>query len=162
MASYTLNSSLDPLVPSGKYYPSNYKSTVNYTTIPTTHKSCAESQNISTYKSLNIGLRTFRGTSERVKGHESRGSEATKKLQQYQRDMIAQARKAVTEHKIPSSSSIPAGIILQPIEAGSDAIITPIDLGDEMLASNEGYLTEGERRRKFNGSVEMTNMKIRE
>merc|ERR1712098_456843 len=66
-----------------------------------------------------------RGSKERP-GHERKSSDIKRKLQQYQREMIAQARAAAPTMKDGRISKEPSSPRLQPL--GSPGPITPFDL----------------------------------
>ncbi|CCU80127.1 hypothetical protein BGHDH14_bgh01384 [Blumeria hordei DH14] len=121
----------EPLImPTGKYYPSNYMC-FNESNRPTHSKFISP-------KNLSIPTTPKRGK-ERQTVHEIKTPDVTRKLQQYQQDMLAQAKKAVKERGIIIKK--PQSITLRPIEAGPGGI-TPFELEGE----TNGYLTEGERR----------------
>ncbi|RKF71202.1 hypothetical protein GcM3_106028 [Golovinomyces cichoracearum] len=133
----------DPLVmPRGKYYPSNYKYPVLTMMMPVLDQP-ARAPFKSSINSLRSNIRNST-KKERTKNHESRGSEAAKMLQQYQRDMITQARKEMRKRCLDSRISPPERILLQPIETGIDGI-TPFNLGED--EKGDCYITEGERRK---------------
>ncbi|CAD6501560.1 BgTH12-01811 [Blumeria graminis f. sp. triticale] len=121
----------EPLImPTGKYYPSNYMC-FNESNRPTPSKFLSP-------KNLSIPTIPKRGK-ERQSVHERKTPDVTRKLQQYQQEMLAQAKKAVKERGIITKK--PQSITLRPIEAGPGGI-TPFELEGE----TNGYLTEGERR----------------
>lgn len=74
--------------------------------------------------------------------HDQKASEVTMKLQQYQREMITQARNAVKERN-SSIRNPPERIMLHPTETDYGRI-TPFELAG---TETNGYLTDGERRR---------------
>ncbi|KUJ08163.1 uncharacterized protein LY89DRAFT_677052 [Mollisia scopiformis] len=133
----------EPLVkPMGKYHPANYKSPANtQVSTPTSAPRLLPPTNLS------MPTTNKRNTRDRpAHGHERKNSDIKRKLQQYQKDMIAQARSAASssiagtmrgERKEPNSPK------LQP--AGSPGPITPFELED---LDNEGYIDAGHRARQ--------------
>ncbi|TQS36676.1 hypothetical protein Golomagni_02865 [Golovinomyces magnicellulatus] len=107
------------------------------------HNQAARAPFKSSINSLRSNIRNST-KKERTKNHESRGSEAAKMLQQYQRDMIAQARNEMRKRCLDSRITPPERIVLQPIEPGSEGI-TPFNLGEDEKCGC--YITEGERRK---------------
>jgi hypothetical protein len=120
----------------GKYHPSNYKSTpTSSVTTPTAFSGIA-----APFPSTNLAIPNAtrkRSTSGRP-GHERKSSDVKRKIQQYQRDMISQARFAgvssggsmKTALKEPSSPRL--------LPAGSPGPITPFELEE-----SAGYLMAG-------------------
>ncbi|KAH8660687.1 hypothetical protein BGZ60DRAFT_354322, partial [Tricladium varicosporioides] len=73
-------------IPMGKYYPSNYRSPV--TSAPST-----PDVRPTVFPPTNLQIPTMTSSkSKKRQGHERDSSDVKRKLQQYQRDMIAQAR----------------------------------------------------------------------
>ncbi|KAI6250961.1 hypothetical protein HI914_00373 [Erysiphe necator] len=127
-------------IPLGKYYPSNYKYVVSTTIAPVPDQ-------IKSLTMINPETGLWfnkRGTKKKnwLKSHDQKATELTMKLQQYQREMIAQARNVAKERK-PSLRKLPERVMLHPIETGYDRI-TPFELAGTEAS---GYITEGERRR---------------
>lgn len=138
----------EPLLkPMGKYHPSNYKSPVN-TTVSTPTSSSSRAMLPPTNLSIPPTLNTKRQNKSQRPGHERKSSDVTRKIQQYQRDMIAQAHM--------SAQSSMAGVALgerskkkEPVSprllpAGSPGPITPLELE---MDGEDGYLVAGHRAR---------------
>lgn len=135
----------DPLLmPMGKYYPSNYKSPAN-TSLNNPNSSAATPQ-APMPPTLSIPTTILKRGSKHQPGHERKSSDMKRKLQQYQRDMIAQTRTASA-----AASGVPMAYFDEPIPpklqpAGSPGPITPFELEE-----SSGYIVAGrqaERVRK--------------
>ncbi|KAF3019452.1 hypothetical protein E8E14_013646 [Neopestalotiopsis sp. 37M] len=131
-------------LPMGKYYPSNYESKHPSPQMHPVRPSAATST--STVKS-DSQIPTVR--TEGLSGHSRQESEAKRRLQQYQRDMIAQASLAINGGNLnaaalnaismrnigfSSVSSNPSKPNLAPL--GSPGPVTPLDLE----TNDDGYL----------------------
>jgi len=119
-------------IPMGKYHPSNYKSPAS------TEVSTPTSNPRTPLPPTNLSIPTTsskRGSKERP-GHERKSSDIKRKLQQYQREMIAQARAAAPTMKDGRISKEPSSPRLQPL--GSPGPITPFDLEEA-----DGYIVAG-------------------
>jgi hypothetical protein len=123
-------------IPAGKYYPSNYHSPA------TTRVSSPTPVAPLPPNNLTIPPATTLKTKRQKSGHERDSSDVKRKLQQYQRDMIAQARLATshTGHGLKLQMPKPVSPKLMP--AGSPGPITPLELEE-----SAGYLTRGTRAR---------------
>ena len=146
----TLLGQMSPIIPEpllkpmGKYHPSNYKSppTTGVSTPASTPPRSMPPTNLAI---PNTALKRQNRERQLQSSHERKTSDVKRKLQQYQRDMIAQAR-------ISAATSIGgslAGEKKKPISprllpAGSPGPITPLEL--EMDAE-EGYIVAGGRAR---------------
>ncbi len=119
-------------IPMGKYHPSNYKSPAS--TAVTTPTSAPRPPLPPT--NLSIPPKTSKRSSKERPGHERKSSDVKRKLQQYQRDMIAQARDAASTMRAGRASKEPISPKLQPL--GSPGPITPFDLEEA-----DGYIVEG-------------------
>lgn len=115
-------------MPMGKYHPSNYKITPNASALPSPNLSMAAPPS---HQPLSGGSTTP------TKHHHRKGSEVRRKLQQYQRDMIAQARLAASATSMSGIAG--TGLVNKPISPrllpmGSpdelSAAMTPLELGD--------------------------------
>lgn len=131
----------EPLVkPMGKYHPANYKSPANsQVSTPTSAPRSLPPTNLS------IPASTKRRTKDRP-SHGRKNSDMTRKLHQYQKDMIAQARSAASisiASTMDGMKKEPNSPRLQP--AGSPGPITPFELED---IDNEGYIAAGHRARQ--------------
>jgi hypothetical protein len=128
-------------IPAGKYYPSNYKSPE--TTRVSTPSSAAAVPLPPT--NLTIPSTTSQKTKRQKSGHERDSSDVKRKLQQYQRDMIAQARLA-TSHAGGQGQGLhiqmPKPVSPKLLPAGSPGPITPFELEE-----SGGYLTAGSKDR---------------
>lgn len=133
----------EPLVkPTGKYHPANYKSPDNTeATTPTSNPSVRP-----TLPPNNLTMPSLR-TRKSSQGHKRESSDIKKKLKQYQRDMIAQARAATekTQGKIISQKKkSPSSPRLEPATGVmSPGNITPLELEEAMM---EGYMDARQRR----------------
>ncbi|CAG8975017.1 hypothetical protein HYALB_00012184 [Hymenoscyphus albidus] len=120
-------------IPKGKYYPSNYITpmTSQSSTPRTSLTPVATSLQIPAYNNTNNKKRP---------SHERNNSDVKRKLQQYQRDMIAQARAA--SHAPPSDITwtVPRPVSPRLAPLGSPGPITPLE-----LENNDGYLAAGSR-----------------
>ncbi|KAE9365638.1 hypothetical protein N431DRAFT_102766 [Stipitochalara longipes BDJ] len=139
----------EPLLkPMGKYHPSNYKSPVSTeVSTPTSHPS-ASSRAMLPPTNLAIATlqskRRNKSQSQARPGHERKSSDVTRKLQQYQRDMIAQARISAQTSLagVPGHKKEPNSPRLLP--CGSPGPITPLELE---MDGEDGYLVAGNRAR---------------
>jgi hypothetical protein len=129
----------------GKYHPSKYKPVAGVATsapLPPTE------------------LEIPSGKGNKRPAYERRTSDVKRKLQQYQRDMIAQARLAgLRGTSEDMASAKPSSPKLQPL--GSPGPITPLELeesGGYMVAGMSG--TDRERQMEFERMIEQErNMK---
>lgn len=133
----------EPLVkPMGKYHPANYQTpTDTEVSLPTSAPRLLPPTNLSMPTS---NKRSNRNRTDH--GHERKSSDVKRKLQQYQRDMIAQARSAASQSIASAMNGVkkePDSPRLQP--AGSPGPITPFELED---IDNEGYIAAGNRARQ--------------
>ncbi|KAI0995980.1 hypothetical protein K3495_g12201 [Podosphaera aphanis] len=129
------SSSEPPLIPTGKYHPSIYNSPAN-TPVKASYQS-----RYSSFDSLSIPPILSKRDQSRKRHQEHNKLDGTsKKLQQYQRDMIAQAKKAVKDRTMNDWK--PAGITLRPTNVSADGI-TPFELENEMTE----YITSHEKNR---------------
>jgi hypothetical protein len=126
----------DTLVkPMGKYHPANYKS-------PNTTEISTPNSNLSMRPMMppnNLTIPSLR-TRKSSQGHKRESSDIKKKLKQYQRDMIAQARAATekTQGKIGTEKKKPSSPRLEPASGTmSPGNITPFELEETMM---EGYM----------------------
>jgi hypothetical protein len=149
----------EPLLkPMGKYHPSNYKSPAS--TSVSTPTSNPSSTNRAMLPPTNLVIppslqtkRQKKSQSQQRSGHERKSSDVTRKLQQYQREMIAQARMSA-QSSLAGVTLASGGKKKEPISprllpTGSPGPITPFEL--EMEDSKEGYMVAGHRAR--GGSV---------
>lgn len=140
----------EPLVkPIGKYHPSNYKSP-NSTEV--------SSPALAIPDSVQGGKRRNReknAVASGMGGHGRTNSDVTRKIQQYQRDMISQAQALAAKNSMngsPTDRRVSGrGEKRQPtspriLPAGSPGPITPLELEEE-AGEEEGYLAAGTRRR---------------
>ncbi|KAK0105186.1 hypothetical protein ONS95_004418 [Cadophora gregata] len=119
-------------IPMGKYHPSNYKSPASTeVSTPTTNPRAPLPPT-----NLSIPATTNKRSSKERPGHERRSSDIKRKLQQYQRDMIAQARAAAPTTNDGRTSKEPNSPRLQPL--GSPGPITPFELEEA-----DGYIVAG-------------------
>ena len=125
-------------IPMGKYHPSNFKSNPTSSVgTPTGHSIPAP------FPSHNLALPKTTGkrnTAARP-GHERRGSDVKRKIQQYQREMIAQSRTAghhSTGGAMKAALRKPNSPKLEPL--GSPGPITPFELEE-----SAGYMIAGGR-----------------
>ncbi|KAH7390091.1 hypothetical protein BKA64DRAFT_112774 [Cadophora sp. MPI-SDFR-AT-0126] len=129
-------------IPMGKYHPSNYKSPAS------TEVSTPTSDPRTPLPPTNLSIPTTsnkRASKERP-GHERKSSDIKRKLQQYQREMIAQAR-AAAPMKQGGISKEPNSPRLQPM--GSPGPITPFELEEAdgyMVAGSSAVRKENERQ----------------
>ena len=136
----------EPLLkPMGKYHPSNYKSPAS-TGVSTPSNPSVSSRTL--LPPTNLAIPTLqskrKNKSHSRQGHERKSSDVTRKLQQYQRDMIAQARLVAQ-----SSLAGVAGQKKEPISprllpCGSPGPITPLELE---MDGEDGYMVAGYRSR---------------
>ncbi|PMD33112.1 hypothetical protein L207DRAFT_175466 [Hyaloscypha variabilis F] len=150
----------EPLLkPMGKYHPSNYKSPASTSvSTPTSHPSSSSAGMLPpthlTIPTLQ-SKRKNKSQNPARSGHERKSSDVTRKLQQYQRDMIAQARiSAQTSMNMSLSRSVAgAGQKKEPnsprlLPCGSPGPITPLELE---MDGEDGYLVAGARARGGSG-----------
>ncbi|RDL41453.1 uncharacterized protein BP5553_01432 [Venustampulla echinocandica] len=126
-------------IPLGKYYPSNYMPPVTAAASTSRMPTSAP----PTYLSI---PQVASSRNKKTPGHERHNSDIKRKLQQYQRDMIAQARVAsasTASHALTVPK--PVGPRLAP--CGSPGPITPLELEE-----SDSYLAAGARARG-NGSI---------
>lgn len=121
-------------MPLGKYHPSNYNSPANSTT-STPGVASVPPPFSSTHLKIPQQSNKRSGPSRSV--HERRGSDVKRKIQQYQKDMIAQARLKSSD-SIPLALKEPNSPKLMPL--GSPGPITPFELEE-----SDGYLVAGAR-----------------
>ncbi|TVY46936.1 hypothetical protein LCER1_G009256 [Lachnellula cervina] len=128
-------------IPAGKYYPSNYNS-------PATTRVSTPTSAVAPLPPTNLILPSataHKTKRQKSSGHERNSSDVKRKLQQYQRDMIAQARhaKSRTGGKGPGFHiQLPKPISPKLMPAGSPGPITPFELEE-----CDEYLTSGTRDR---------------
>ncbi|KAH6675005.1 hypothetical protein B0J14DRAFT_479328, partial [Halenospora varia] len=121
-------------IPMGKYYPSNYRS-------PATSAPSTPDAKPTALPPTNLQIPTMTSSkSKKRQGHERDSSDVKRKLQQYQRDMIAQARVASSRGR--SELSMPEPISPRLLPMGSPGPITPFELEEE-----QGYIVAGTRSR---------------
>ncbi|CZR70188.1 uncharacterized protein PAC_20089 [Phialocephala subalpina] len=135
-----LSPSIEPLIkPVGKYHPANYISpATTQVSTPTSAPRLLPPTNLS------IPTSNKRSTKDRP-GHERKNSDVKRKIQQYQKDMIAQARSAASTSIAGTMNGMrkePNSPRLQP--AGSPGPITPFELEE---LENDGYIAAGHRVR---------------
>jgi len=130
-------------MPLGKYHPSNYNSpasssanTPSVTSVPPPFPSTH----------LKIPQTNGKRPAPPRSIHERRGSDVKRKIQQYQRDMIAQARLKSSD-SIPMAMKEPNSPKLTPL--GSPGPITPFELEE-----SDGYLTAGTKASTISTSVD--------
>jgi hypothetical protein len=134
-------------LPIGKYHPSNYK--------PVTPSVTSSAPLSPTQLEIPSS-----GKSNKRPAYERRTSDVKRKLQQYQRDMIAQARHAgLRGAPEDMANAKPSSPKLQPL--GSPGPITPLELeesGGYMAAGMHG--TDREREMEFERMIDQErNMK---
>lgn len=123
----------EPLrMPMGKYHPSNYQSPSS-STVTTPLAMPRPSLPPST---LSIPPPSSRLRAKDGPGHERKTSDIKRKIQQYQRDMIAQARSAANSTRQAAARKEPISPRLEPL--GSPGPITPFELEEA-----DGYITAG-------------------
>ncbi|KAH8590704.1 hypothetical protein B0O99DRAFT_691262 [Bisporella sp. PMI_857] len=142
-------------MPMGKYHPSNYKLSSPSLSPPVAFNSQTSGIANMPAASGNLRLPTGRDMKRNKRdqsstgGHERQPSDVKRKLQQYQRDMIAQARLTQTQgagsamsssHCGTNTEGTPFNPKLQPL--GSPGPITPFELEEEQ----DGYLVAGGTR----------------
>lgn len=150
VASYIPSGNNANPLPMGKYYPSNYEN--RQPTQPSQHLRPSASGSHSSVIKSESQVPTYRNDGST--GHSRHESEAKRRLQQYQRDMIAQATlalnggnvnaaalNAITMRNIGFTSvpSKPSKPNLVPL--GSPGPVTPLDLE----TNDDGYLGVGLR-----------------
>lgn len=131
-------------MPLGKYHPSNYNSpasssanTPGVTSVPPPFPSTH----------LKIPQQSNKRAAPPRSVHERRGSDVKRKIQQYQRDMIAQARLKSSD-SIPLALKEPNSPKLTPL--GSPGPITPFELEE-----SDGYLVAGTKASLASSSVDV-------
>lgn len=133
-------------IPMGKYHPSNYKSPVQ------SEVSTPSSTPRAPLPPTNLSIPTTsskRGSKERS-GHERKSSDMTRKLHEYQRNMLAQARSAAPTMNVARISREPISPRLQPL--GSPGPITPFELEEAdgyIVAGSAAVRKENERQLKM-------------
>lgn len=125
---------LDPLsIPKGKYHPSNYQIT------PT---SLSPPPSLSAANLTLPSASSGKTKSSPTKQHQRKGSDVKRKLQQYQRDMIAQAKLASVAQPVSGG-----GLLGKPISPKLVPMKSPDELCTAMtpleLTENAGYLGAG-------------------
>jgi len=136
----------EPLLrPMGKYHPSNYQSP------DTTRVSTPVPTNLSIPTSLQEKKRRERERGSTPAGHGRKSSEVQRKIQQYQKDMIAQAQLAAKVSLKSSARGMSKGsaekrepVSPRLLPAGSPGPITPLELEGD---ADEGYMVAGNRHR---------------
>lgn len=121
-------------MPMGKYHPSNYK------LVSPSLSPAPTSSPVQPLPTSSMSLPQSKASNKRPH-HERRTSDVKRKLQQYQRDMIAQARLASSHHKATGAGGggiKPDSPKLVPL--GSPGPITPFELEE-----SAGYLIAGAR-----------------
>jgi hypothetical protein len=122
-------------MPMGKYHPSNFR-----VVSPAHHEKPSISAPPMPPASLSIPIATgsARGKSKANPGHERQPSDVKRKIQEYQKSMMVQAKMASTGQikVVPSKPDSPRLIPL-----GSPGPITPFELENEQA----GYLIGGSR-----------------
>ncbi|TVY38430.1 hypothetical protein LOCC1_G006926 [Lachnellula occidentalis] len=138
----TASATIDALhIPAGKYYPSNYNS-------PATTRVSTPTSAPGPLPGTNLTLPSataHKTKRQKSSGHERNSSDVKRKLQQYQRDMIAQARhaKSRTGGRAPGFHiQMPKPVSPKLMPAGSSGPITPFELEE-----CDEYLTSGTRDR---------------
>jgi hypothetical protein len=135
----------EPLLrPTGKYHPSNYK-------FPSTTTALTPSLPARPLPPTNFTLppslqnRKNKDRDRPANGHVRKTSDVKRKLQQYQREMIAQAR--MSAHSIAAKTEGGKTEPLSPrlLPAGSPGPITPLELE---MDGEDGYLVAGGRARR--------------
>lgn len=130
-------------MPLGKYHPSNYNSPAS---------SSANTPGVSgvppAFPSTHLKIPQMNKRSAPPRSvHEQRGSDVKRKIQQYQRDMIAQARLKSND-SIPLALKEPNSPKLTPL--GSPGPITPFELEE-----SDGYLVAGAKTSTSSRGQEM-------
>lgn len=132
------------LIPMGKYHPSNYKPpALTLTSTPTSTTSAPRSDGLPPSSLAIPPTSSKRGSKERP-GHERKTSDVKRKLQQYQRDMIVQARLAASSSTGQQLHGRTEPISPRLLPAGSPGPITPFELDME----SDGYIVAGHRARR--------------
>ncbi|EKD14401.1 uncharacterized protein L3040_008238 [Drepanopeziza brunnea f. sp. 'multigermtubi'] len=130
-------------IPKGKYYPSNYQSP-NPSEISTPPSSLPRISLPPT--NLSLPPTSSKRASKDRAGHERTSSDVKRKLQQYQRDMIAQAQETASTLRATTSKE-PLSPRLLPV--GSPGPITPFELEEAdgyLVAGNAAVRKENERQ----------------
>ncbi|TVY44641.1 hypothetical protein LSUB1_G001835 [Lachnellula subtilissima] len=133
----TASATIDSLgIPAGKYYPSNYKSPAT-TRVSTPTSAAAPLPPTDLTLPSDTAKKSKR---QKSSGHERNSSDVKRKLQQYQRDMIAQARQAKSRtggKGLGFHIQMPKPVSPKLMPAGSPGPITPFELEecDEYLTS---------------------------
>jgi hypothetical protein len=129
----------------GKYHPSNYKSPAN--TEVSTPTPALNGLTSAPLPPTNLTIPTI-ASNKRHKGsragHERKSSDIKRKIQQYQRDMIAQARHGAGSSAAGNTLRVPKPKSPQLLPAGSPGPITPFELEE---SASEGYIAAGMRAR---------------
>lgn len=132
------------LMPMGKYHPSNYKApALAGASTPTSATSTPRSSGLPP-SSLTIPPTSSKTGSKERPGHERKTSDVKRKLQQYQRDMIVQARLAASSSTGQQLQGRTEPISPRLLPAGSPGPITPFELDME----SDGYIIAGHRARR--------------
>ncbi|KAI6714767.1 hypothetical protein JHW43_002735 [Diplocarpon mali] len=120
-------------IPRGKYHPSNYKPPAS-TGAPT----ATPTPRAAAHPHLSLPLSTSNKRRDRPDRphHDRKSSEVKRQLQQYQRDMIAQAREAAATMRAKNRERAPISPRLLPL--GSPGPITPFALEEA-----DGYIVAG-------------------
>ncbi|KAI1498393.1 hypothetical protein F5X99DRAFT_420628 [Biscogniauxia marginata] len=144
VTSYMPTGTQDNTLPMGKYYPSNYEKRKDEKKKAHSARPLSSESASSSLSKSDTQVPTFKESS--TVGHSRNESEAKRRLQQYQRDMIAQATLALNGGNINaaalnslrtmgfSSMSKPSKPRLAPL--GSPGPVTPM----ELEGSEDGYL----------------------
>jgi hypothetical protein len=122
-------------IPKGKYYPSNYMSPDVYRS--STPRVTAPAPPTT----LQIPAFTSENKKKNVSSHGRNSSEVKRKIQKYQRDMLAQARYANPKDSVRNAVPEPISARLLPI-GSPGPINTPLELDE-----SDGYLMAGTRTR---------------
>ncbi|KAG9237913.1 hypothetical protein BJ875DRAFT_108124 [Amylocarpus encephaloides] len=130
-------------IPQGKYHPSNYVS-------PATAQASTARLGMAVAPLAGLQIPPFRGQSKsKRQGHERNNSDVNRKLQKYQRDMMAQTRQgSFCEPRQDLTMSTPVNPRLLPL-GSPGPINTPLELEEDEA---DGYLAAGTRARG-NGGV---------
>jgi len=127
-------------IPIGKYHPSNYKLVSPSTSTPPTSTSPTSTPPTNVTPPTNLEIPS-EGKKSKRPSQERRPSEVRKKVQQYQRDMIAQARRAgLPDSSVQGSAKSTKPISPRLLPLGSPGPITPLELEE-----SAGYLVAGAR-----------------
>lgn len=138
----------------GKYYPSNYIPPACVASSPSSpsHKSFASSHRSPTSTHLALPAAGHRKSKDNT--HQCQNSDIKRKVREYQRDMIAEARKAAssarhtqTSVSFPTTCAAVCKPLLRPISSPG-IVITPFELEE-----SAGYVLAGERRGSATGAL---------